>query len=86
MSGVYYFHCNVDGGREIEHSNGDPTAPCPICRIGQLEGQVAAWEKAGKAVVESARQWSSPNYPTFDRIESEHIDTLAALIQGGEGE
>jgi hypothetical protein len=42
MSGVYYFTCNADGGRQVEHSNGDPTAPCPICRIAQLEAHAKA--------------------------------------------
>ena len=37
MSGVYYFDCKIDGGRQQEHSSADPDNPCPICRIATLE-------------------------------------------------
>jgi len=67
----------------IETNDQDrPWIKCQKC--GELEAKVAALTEAAKAVVESARQWSSPNYPTFDRIESGRIDALAALIQESE--
>jgi pyruvate formate-lyase activating enzyme-like uncharacterized protein len=48
-----------------------------------LKAQLAAHAevvKAAKGVIESARLWSSQNYPTFDRIELEVTEALAAAL------
>ena len=36
--------------------------------------------EAAKGVIESARLWSSQNYPTFDRIELEVTEALATAL------
>lgn len=37
--------------------------------------------EAAEAVVESARQWSSPSYPTFDRVSVDALDGLVKALE-----
>jgi hypothetical protein len=69
MSGVYYFNCDADGGRQVEHSNSDPTAPCPICHIAQIEAELTALREAVSGM--------NPNNP-FSVID------VQIMVEGGD--
>jgi hypothetical protein len=88
MSGVYYFDCNADGGRQVEHSNSDPTAPCPICRIAELEAHAKARAASFEVILaENAKLremlWQEE---TFCRVSGDvdRADEIKAALLGGE--
>lgn len=72
MSGVYYFDCQIDGGKQLEHSSTDPSNPCPICRISALE-------KVVRKLVNELEQWSlTENDPESVEAIKAGKDALAA--------
>ena len=80
-------YCWDDYKWELLSGEDDDEYPISFCDLERFvpkhEIRIAKLEAAAKAVLDSAAKWTSPNYPTFDRVAASAIDDLARALEDG---